>query len=177
MRIGAASMSAPVKIGLIAAGYIGAFLIAFGIVALYVASTSGPDRQLYSGMYAFGDSLLFLGVFGLAAVPPTGAALFFLRPYRSFWRALSVAALVTATTGFGALVVYLAGRTHDAISIIHSWSPLAVLRIFVAPLFALAFILSGVFAPSRSCRVALFVASLIEVVIFLYVAVVWFGPA
>jgi hypothetical protein len=107
VRIRVASMSAPVKIGLIAAGYIGAFLIAFVSVALYVASTSGPDRQLYSGMYAFGDSLLFLGVFGLAAVPSTGAALFFLGPYRSFWRGLSVGALAIATTGVAALLVYL----------------------------------------------------------------------
>jgi hypothetical protein len=169
------SMIAPVKIGLIAAGYIGAFLFAFVIAGLYVASTSGPDRQLYTGMYAFGDSLLFLGVFGLAAVPATGAAFFSLRPYRSFWRALSVAALATATTSAAALVVYLAGQRTAALPIIHTWSPLAVLRILVAPLFALAFILSGVFAPSRSCRIALFAAALIEAVIFVYVAVVWFG--
>jgi hypothetical protein len=31
------------------------------------ALTDSPDRQASSGVYAFGDSLLFLAVFGLAA--------------------------------------------------------------------------------------------------------------
>ena len=66
------------KVGLVAAGYVVALLIASAGVALYVASTSGPDRKTYGGMYAFGDSLLFLAVFALAAAPATGAALYFL---------------------------------------------------------------------------------------------------
>jgi len=37
-------------------------------------------------MYAFGDSVLFLGVLGVAAIPATGTALFFLRPRQGFWR-------------------------------------------------------------------------------------------
>ena len=82
-----------VKVGLVGAGYIGAFALASAVVTAYVAATSGPDRQNYGAMFAFGDDLLFLGVFGVAAVVPSGAALFFLRPYRSFWRVLSVTAL------------------------------------------------------------------------------------
>ena len=141
---------APVKVGLVAAGYAGAFLVASAIVAIYVASTSGPDRQTYGVMYDFGDSLLFLAVFGVAAVPPTGAALFFLRSYRSFWRALSVTALAIAATGLAAFLDYLVEQTADASSILRSWSALAVLRILVAPLFALVFFLSGLLAPNRS---------------------------
>lgn len=45
---------------------VGAFLAAFA-VSIYVALTDSPDRQASSGMYVFGDSLLFLAVFGLAA--------------------------------------------------------------------------------------------------------------
>jgi hypothetical protein len=152
-----------VKVGLVAVGYVGAVLVASAIVAIYVASTSGPDRQRYAVMYDFGDTLLFLAVFGVAAVPPTGATLFFLRSYRPIWRALSVAALAIAATGLAA-------------SILRSWSALAVLRILVAPLFALAFFLSGLFAPNRSSRIALFVATLIEAAIFAYVALIWFHP-
>jgi hypothetical protein len=72
------------KAGLVTLGFIAAFAIAWLVVGIYVAATSGPDRQSSSGMYAFGDSLLFLGAFGLAAVPATGAALFFLRPRPAF---------------------------------------------------------------------------------------------
>jgi len=84
------------KLGLVGAGYIGAFAMASAVVAVHIATTQGPDRRDYAAMFDFGDSLLFLGVFGLAAVPPTGAALFFLRPYPRFWRVLSSAAMVMA---------------------------------------------------------------------------------
>jgi hypothetical protein len=88
-------MRAAAKFGLVAAGYVGAFVLAAGSVAIYAAWADSPDRQASSGMYAFGDSLLFLALFGLASVPPTVAGLFFLRPYHSFWRVLAIAALVT----------------------------------------------------------------------------------
>jgi hypothetical protein len=61
---------------------------------LDVGGSGGAPRRFT--LFAFGDDLLFLGVFGVAAVVPSGAALFFLRPYRTFWLGLSVAALVVA---------------------------------------------------------------------------------
>ena len=161
------------KAGLVAAGYIAAFAIASLVVAIYVAATSGSDRQASSGMFAFGDSLLFLVVFGLAAVPATCATLFFLRPYRAFWVILSVAALVITTTSLAALLGYVATKTSDPRSVLHYWSAFAVLRILVAPLFATAFLLSGLFAPNRAARVSLFVAMGIETAVFAYVAVTW----
>jgi hypothetical protein len=161
------------KAGLVAAGYIAAFAIASAVVAIYVAATSGSDRQASSGMFAFGDSLLFLAVFGLTAVPATGAALFFLRPYRAFWVILSVAALVIATTSLAALLGYVAPKTSAASALLHSWSAFAVLRILVAPLFAIVFLLSGLFAPNRSARISLIVATGIETAVFAYVAFTW----
>ena len=169
-------MRPSVKVGLVVAGYLGAFLVAFSVVAIYVVATSGPDRQAYGGMYSFGDALLFLAVFGVAAVPATAAALFFLRSYRPFWLVLSVVALCIAATSLAALIDYVAQRTADAGSILHTWSALAPLRILNAPLFALVFLLSGLFAPNRSSRIALLVATAIEVVAFASVAFIWFRP-
>lgn len=63
------------KSGVVAVGYIAAFLIASAAVGVRLANTSGPDAQASSGMYAFGDALLFVAVFGVAALVPTGAAL------------------------------------------------------------------------------------------------------
>jgi hypothetical protein len=165
-----------VKVGLVVAGYVTAVMVAVAVVAIYVAATSGPDRQVYSVMYGFGDDLLFLAAFGIAAVPATGAALFFLRPYRSFWLVLSVVALGIATTGLAALIGYVAPRTADARFILHAWSDLASLRILIAPFFALNFFLSGLFAPNRSSRIALLVAAVIEAGVFAYVAFIWFHP-
>ena len=121
------------------------------IVAIYVASTSGPDRQTYGVMYDFGDSLLFLAVFAAAAVPPTGAALFFLRPYRHFWTVLSALGLAVAVTGVTAALLFAVGR-HATSSPLATWAGLSVLRILVAPLLALTFLVCTILSPHRSPR-------------------------
>jgi hypothetical protein len=162
-----------VKVALVVGGYLCALLVASAVVAIHMAATNGPDWQGSSGMLAFGEALLFLVVFGVAAVPPSCAVLFFLRPVRSFWRVLSVVALGIATTGLAALIDYVASRTAGAGSVADAWSALAVLRILVAPLFALAFLLAGIFAPSRPFRIALLVATLIEGAVFACVGLIW----
>jgi hypothetical protein len=159
-------MRAAAKFGLVAAGYVGAFLVAAASVAINEAWTAGPDRQASSGMFAFGDSLLFLAVFGLAATVPTAAGLFFLRPYHLFWLVLAIAAVVVASTGLASLGVSLAARAAPAGPAIRSWSAFAVLRILVAPLIALAFPVSGAFAPRRPARIALLAATVSEAIVF-----------
>ena len=67
------------KIGIVLLLYLAAFLAAAGVVWLYVLATDTPDRDQYAGMAAFGDMLLFLGMFALASVPATATALWFLR--------------------------------------------------------------------------------------------------
>jgi len=164
-------MKTTTKIGLVVAGYVAAFLVAVAVVAIHVALTSGPDSQ--GGMYAFGDGLLFLAVFGVSAVPPTCAMLYFLRSHRSFWRPLSITALVIAATGLVAFVDHLGARGAGTASLLGSWSAFGLLRILVAPLFATVFLLSGVFAPDRSSRVALLLATLVEVSVLTCLALRW----
>ena len=163
------------KVGLIVAGYVVACVVAVAAVAIHVAATSS-DRQGADGMYAFGDDLLFLAVFGVAAIPSTAAALLFLRSYRSFWSVLCVVALCIATTGFAALIVYVATRAGAAGSALHTWSALAVLRILIAPLFALVFLLSGLFAPNRTARFALLIATVVEAAVFASAAFILLQP-
>ena len=167
-----------VKVGLIVAGYVVAWVVAFAVVAIHVAATSGPDALASSGMFAFGDSVLFIAVFAVAAVPSTAAALFVLRSYRSFWLVLCVAALGIASTALVALIDYVATRpaTADAGSILGILSALAPLRILIAPLFALGFLLCGLFAPNRRFRIALLIATAIEAAVFVAGALVLFQP-
>ena len=153
------------KVALVITGYVVAVLVAAGVVAVYVALTDSPDRQASSGMYAFGDSLLFLAVFGIVGAVPTGVALFFVRSWRRCWPVLAVAALVIAATGALAIVDYLATGTDRSL-LPAVWSAFGVLRILVAPLLALGFGLATVFAPSRSPRLALLAAALTEVAVF-----------
>ena len=166
-------MRAAAKVGLVAAGYVGAFVIAYVVVAVYIFSTSGPDRQTYAAMYDFGDSLLFLAVFVVAALPATAAALFFLRPHRSFWLALCVVVPAVALTALVALIEYVGakGAAHN------SWSAVAAaLRILASPLFAGAFFLSALLAPGRAFRLVLFGATLIEMLVCGWMALTWFLP-
>jgi hypothetical protein len=73
--------------------------------------------------------------------------------------------LVLAATSAAAFVVMLVGRGAGARSLA-SAAAVASLRILIAPLFALAFAVSTVFAPSRKPRLALVAATAIEAMVF-----------
>ena len=163
------------KIGLVAIGYVAAFLIACAVVAVRIATTSGPDAQASSGMYAFGDALLFAAVFGTCSLVPTGAALFFLRPYRRFWTWLAAAVVAVAVTGVTAAVLFAVGR-HATSSPLATLAILSVLRILVAPLLAIAFLVFGALSPYRAPRFAFLSGSAVEVAVSAYGGLVWVGP-
>jgi hypothetical protein len=163
------------KIALVVAGYVVAVLVAAMVINIYVTATDTPDRQTYGGMFAFGDSLVFLAAFGLAAIPATGAALFFLRPVHSFWRVLSIAALTLAATGLVVLADHLMSPNAAAGSLLGSWSVLSPLRVFAAPILGIVFFLSFLFAPARVPRIVLFTAAAIETIVFVWVAFLWFS--
>jgi len=168
-------MKGSFKVGVVAIGYIVAILIAAAAVAIRVANTSGPDAQASSGMYAFGDALLFVAVFGISALVPTAAALFFLRPYRRFWTLLSAVGLAVAVTGVTAATLFEVGR-HAAPSALATWDGLSVLRILVAPLLALTFLVCAVVSAQRAPRFALLAATVMEAAVSAYGGFVWFVP-
>jgi hypothetical protein len=149
------------KVGVVAVGYIAAFLIASAAVGIRLATTSGPDAQASGGMYAFGDAILFVAVFGGATLVPAGAALFFLRPYRQFWTVLSAFGLGVAVTGLTAAALFAIGR-HAAPSPLATWAGFSVLRFLVAPLLALMFLVCTVLSPYRFPRLAFLAATVME---------------
>ncbi len=163
------------RVSVVTGGYIASFLMASAAVAVRVASTSGPDAQASSGMYAFGDALVFVAVFGLSALVPTGAALFFLRPYRHFWTVLSALGLAVAFTGVTAAILFAVGR-HAPPSLLSTWAGFSLLRIFVAPLLALTFLVCMIFSPHRSPRFALLAAAAMETAVSTYGGSVLFVP-
>jgi len=169
-------MRPALRIGLVAAGYVGAFLIAAAAVAIRIANTSGADAQASSGMYAFGDSYLFIAVFGLLALVPTSAALYFLRPYRRFWVVLSALGLSVALTGAAAASLFALGRDAVAPSPLATWADLSVLRILLAPVLAPAFLVFALLSPHRSPRFALLAATVVEVAVGAYAGFLWFFP-
>ena len=77
------SLPAVAKAGLIVGGYIAALLLALGSAWLNAALVDPIDATASAGMYAFGDSILFFFVFGVASIFPTALALFFLHASRA----------------------------------------------------------------------------------------------
>ena len=75
-------MSGSAKLSLVIGGYVTACLVASGAVYVNQLFTQDAATQASAGMYAFGDFILFVGVFGVLALIPTGLALYFL--FRKF---------------------------------------------------------------------------------------------
>ncbi len=71
-------MSGLAKVSLVIGGYILACLIAVGAVYVYEWSIPAAASQASSGMYAFGDLILFISVLGFLALFPTGLAIYLL---------------------------------------------------------------------------------------------------
>jgi len=166
-----------VELGTVLGGYAAAVLAASTAVAVRVANTSGPDAQASAGMYAFGDGLLFIAVFSVVAIFPTGLALYFLRPYRWFWVMLSIAALAIAGTAIVATSVCVVTASLDLSreSPLMIWAALAVLRMLLSPPLAAGFVVAGVIAPSRASRWSLVAAAGIEGVVAAYAVLHWFA--
>jgi hypothetical protein len=126
-------------------------------------------------MYAFGDAILFVGVFGLVALVPTGGTLFFLGPYRSFWIGLSALSFAIAITAIAAAIIFAIDR-HEVSSPLATWAAFSVLRILIAPLFMLTFLVCAFFSPHRTTRIAFVIATALEAAVSTYGGFVWFVP-
>ena len=163
------------KIGLVAFGYVASILLASAVVAIRVLMTSGPDAQASSGMYAFGDALLFVTVLGVAGLVPTGLALFFLRPYPRFWTVFAALVVAVAITGVVAAAVFAVGRSAVS-GPLAEWTAFSVLRILVAPLLTLAFLAFTVLSPYRVPRLVFLAATAAEAAVSAYGAFVWVLP-
>ena len=161
------------KLGIVLGGYVGAVAVATLVTRVYIAATPTVDRQGAGGMSAFGDSFFFLIVLGAAAIPATGAALYFLRSYAGFWRALSVASLAIASTALAAFVVNVLSKLPGAGARMQSAVMISPLRILIAPLLGFFFLLSALFAPPSPSRRWLATAGGIELGSFVAVALMW----
>jgi hypothetical protein len=71
-------MSKLAKLSLVIAGYVLACLAAGGAVSIYQRFTQSAAAQASAGMSAFGDLVLFIFLFGVFALFPTGLGLYYL---------------------------------------------------------------------------------------------------
>ena len=105
------AMSRAAKIAIVLGGYVGAFLLAAAAVFLRLLATEDdPAARAASGMYAFGDSILFVLVLGFAGLVPTGFAFYFLRPVKRFWTLISILGIAVASTALIAVAAVFTQR-------------------------------------------------------------------
>jgi hypothetical protein len=128
-------------------------------------------------MYAFGDLALFVAVFGLAGLLPTGAAMFFLSPYRYFWVAISGAGFLFAVIGVAAAVLFAFGRDSPTTSALGMMAGFSVSVILASPMIAPTFLIAGLLSPHKAPRLALLTAALLEAAIFAYATYIWYGKS
>jgi hypothetical protein len=159
----------PVKVGIVFLGLILALAIAWCAVGVRQLLGNLTDQQTYGGMYAFGDLLLGIAVFGVLALVPLGLAFYWLRPVAWFWSALLWGATVYAATGFVAVAV-----NHYATTTLGGWLFLANARFGLMPLSALALLACALFAPQARQRWLFLAAALSDGIIFTTVLVVKF---
>ena len=146
-------------------GYAVALGVAIAVVVLRTL-TVGAEARASSGMVAFGETILFGGVFGLLAVVPTALALYFLRGYQPLWvtASRSSIALGILAIAAGVVVLWVAPAAADA----HF---AALILLFMAPLLAVAFALAALIAPAARFRAQLAFAAAMETAValpFLY---------
>ncbi len=163
--------------GIIAAGYIAAFLLAS--VALHFRQIATPDAQVQAsaGMYAFGDSIYFSNVFGVLALFPTGLALYCLRPFRAFWNVFSILSLSFAIAGLvcaGAVALSSTWQHPPVIMVLVTF--FGVLLLLGSPLFTVMFLLCALFAPVPRPRWMLLATAGLEGLLVLYLLYRFFIP-
>lgn len=126
------------RIGLVVLGYIIAWLAASAAVWWKNRGISAADQLASSGMFAFGDSVLFLGIVSLVSIAPTLYLLSLIDSASRFWRFTSYASLVLATTAL--LEVLWLFPAGNARGVMGTLMLLGFIRLFTAPLFLLMYI-------------------------------------
>ena len=165
------ALPALTKAGIVVGGYFAAFMLALGVVWIYIERTASPEREASAGMYGFGDLLLFIAVFGMVSAVPTMVTLVLLRRSRAFWIVISIVALALASTSIAEVAAtVLAPQSTNLLAM------LAFPRIFMSPFLAVAFGLAAWAAPGTRSRWCLLGAAAMEAASAVYGFLHWFMP-
>jgi len=163
------------RAGAVLLGYVAAVVLGVIAVSVRIALTLGPESTASSGMYAFGDAILFLLVFGTISLLPTGLAMMYLRAWPPFWPALAICCAAMASTAISALILLIATRSLDTSTTLGMLGSVSVLRVFPAPFFALSYALAAAFSPHRASRWVLAGSAIAEIALCIGAGLTWFA--
>jgi len=158
------------KLGLVLGGYVAAPVAAFALVWMRSMLLPADPDEASGGMQAFGDLLLFFGLWFLFSLVPTALALFWLREFPRLWMALAIAALIFAATG--PVAAALVQRTDDPLGA--AAGLLGLPRVLGAPLLAVGFAVCALIAPTGRARGVMLAAAAIEGAVGVYMVLCLF---
>jgi len=158
------------KIGVVLLGFAAAAMLAWGLVELRDRFSAVPAVEKAGGMHAFGQLVFAVAVFGVAALVPTGFALYWLRAAAAFWTVAARVALGWAVLGLAGTVIWLAAPSAQG------WtSLLAFARVGVMPLTSLGLVVASFFAPQPRPRWILLSVAIADGLMFAVVVLVLLG--
>jgi hypothetical protein len=150
------------KVGIVLAGYVLAFIASLAAVAIYDSHFTAADNQAMGGMIAGGELMYGTGVFLLIALPPTLLAMWFIRKSRPAWSCFTGLGLAFAILGLAAVLATLAIHEPPRAPLIVLASVIGVVQMLGSPLWIGGFALSAWLAPARDLRRRMLFATAIE---------------
>jgi hypothetical protein len=162
---GLETMKRWMKIGIVLAGYVLAFIANVAFVASYDRHFTAADNQTSGGMIAGAELIYGTGVFLLVALAPTLLALWFMRKSRPVWSWFTGFGLAFAILGLPAVLSTLAIREPPRAPLIMLASVMGVAQMLGSPLWIGGFALFAWLAPARDLRRRMLFATAIEVAV------------
>jgi hypothetical protein len=164
------------KVGVVLGGYVAAGFAAVAAGWLYNAHVATYPYDTSGGMYAAGEMLSGIAAFLVVALVPTLLWFWFVRRHEGFWNAVAILCLVFAGIGLIAVLAPLGTHrviAHPALMILDL---VGLSQLLGVPIWATAFALFALVAPTPRTRAQLSVALGIEVIIGVCAIVHWFVP-
>jgi hypothetical protein len=123
------------KVGIVLAGYVLAFIASVATVAIYDRHFTVADNQTMGGMIAGAELMYGTGMFLLVALAPTLLALWFMRRSQSVWSWFTGFGLAFAILGLAAALSTLAIREPPRAPLTMLASVIGVARMLGSPLW------------------------------------------
>jgi len=153
------------KVVIVLAGYVLAFIASVALVAIYDWHFTAADNQTSGGMIAGAELIYGTGIFLLVALAPTFLALWFMRTSRSVWDWFTGLGLAFAMLGLPAVLLTLAIREPPRAPLVQLASVIGVAQMLGSPLWIGGFALFAWLAPARDLRWRMLLATAIEVAV------------
>ena len=168
-------MKRATKVAIVLGGYVAAIIAGMVTAWLYNLRMAEMPYDTSGGMYAAGESMAAIGAFLVVALVPTLLGLWFVRRHAGFWNVVASAALGFSAAGLMSVLMFFVVEPGRSIMFLLA-SLLGLAQLLGVPLWALAFALFALLAPTRFARRTLVAAVGIELVIGILSVVHWFAP-